>query len=303
MSILVNLLVFGAIAVATLYVCANFARRQWVGLLVGAGLLLLPDVLYFHPRHGGYLSFIIGGSMAGSDTGSTEGTLGSVRSALSIYYGDTNGRYPEQLADLWKNKKYLPGPPRPAHVFAMESPDRYVIIRPHWYKDASKIKNFSSTEDSDDTGGWGYVNDPKSRFYGNVFVNCTHFHIKRRQAWNLLGHEQPAPPAPVPSDVPAPVAVRGVESLPPVLEGFSGRVLSKGQYVVVGAELVFTPENGGAPHSTTSDNLGRYRLDLPAGRYRVSVTHAAHRPYSSEQGFFVVRPGQRSYGNVNLQPL
>src|SRR6266446_2821109 len=49
-----------------------------------------------------------------SKEASVKGTLGSLRSALSIYYGDNDGNYPGQAAgDLFTalstNYKYMPG--------------------------------------------------------------------------------------------------------------------------------------------------------------------------------------------------
>lgn len=39
--------------------------------------------------------------------GSTKGNLGTLRSAMSIYYGDTDGRYPNTPNVLTSNAKYL----------------------------------------------------------------------------------------------------------------------------------------------------------------------------------------------------
>jgi hypothetical protein len=43
----------------------------------------------------------------------------------------------------------------------------------------SKVRNASSPAVRD-TGGWGYVNDPKSSDYGTVFIDCSHTDEKGR---------------------------------------------------------------------------------------------------------------------------
>src|SRR5271155_1123123 len=42
-----------------------------------------------------------------SKEGATRGSLGSIRSALSIYYGDMEGQYPSDPSSLTINGKYL----------------------------------------------------------------------------------------------------------------------------------------------------------------------------------------------------
>jgi hypothetical protein len=284
-------------------------KLRALGIATGLVIIALPDVVYFNPRYGGYLSYLIGDIMARSETGAIEGELGAVRSMLSIYYGDNDRRYPERLDELWKTGKYLTKPPRRAHVFALETPDRYLIVRPHWYKDADQVKNFSSPHDSDDTGGWGYVNDPKSPDYGHFFVNCTHQNFRRRQPWNLLGSQPETTPAPTPSTTappPTPLVPPRTSAPAPtasVLEGFVGRVFSGRQKPLGDAQVVFIDAGNGTEHRTASDQLGRYGLSLPPGRYRVSATHDAHKPYSSERGLFIVQPGRRGVGNIFMDPL
>src|SRR5437868_15196637 len=42
-----------------------------------------------------------------SSEGASKGNLGSIRSALSIYYGDMEGQYPDDLTALTLSGKYL----------------------------------------------------------------------------------------------------------------------------------------------------------------------------------------------------
>lgn len=44
---------------------------------------------------------------------------------------------------------------------------------------SSKVRNASSLAVRD-TGGWAYVNDPKSADYGTVFIDCAHTDEKAR---------------------------------------------------------------------------------------------------------------------------
>lgn len=112
-----------------------------------------------------------------SGEGATKGNLGSLRSATAIYYGDLEGQYPAALDALVP--KHIPAIP-PTKLAAhpetaawtaygaevctgKEAPDAEI--------DASKVK---------DTGGWGYVADPKAKCWGAVFVDCAHEDSKGR---------------------------------------------------------------------------------------------------------------------------
>ncbi len=46
-----------------------------------------------------------------SSEGASKGNLGSIRSSLSIYYGDMEGQYPNSLAGLTVAGKYLSAVP------------------------------------------------------------------------------------------------------------------------------------------------------------------------------------------------
>src|SRR5437764_14353001 len=53
--------------------------------------------------------------VAKAQEGATKGNLGTLRSALSIYYGDTEGVYPvDNLSVLTTSQKYLQGIPTAA---------------------------------------------------------------------------------------------------------------------------------------------------------------------------------------------
>jgi hypothetical protein len=110
--------------------------------------------------------------------GMTLGQLGSMRSALAIYYGDTEGQYPSNLVSLVP--KYLP-----------EIPSAQTKKHPHTA--ATQIYGSKVCSDSgehtgglirdklQDTGQWGYVNDPKASCYGQLFVDCTHRDSRGRE--------------------------------------------------------------------------------------------------------------------------
>lgn len=87
--------------------------------------------------------------------------LGAIRSALSIYYGDMEGQYPQDLASLTIGGKYLAAIPKvgPADLHPVSSDARYGIT-------------------PTDEGGWLYNNDPASVNAGNVMINCTHTDAK-----------------------------------------------------------------------------------------------------------------------------
>ena len=88
------------------------------------------------------------GLMESGKEAGTKGNLGSIRSALQIYYGDNEGISPESLGPLTIGSRYLPAIPQ-AKPGAHHPP-------------SSAVKPAL-----DDSGGWVYSD-------GSVFVNCTH---------------------------------------------------------------------------------------------------------------------------------
>ncbi|MBI5246425.1 MAG: hypothetical protein HY923_04540 [Elusimicrobia bacterium] len=124
------------------------------------------------------------GRVAANETEDLKTQLGSIRAAMSIYYGDMEGKYPDKLERVIADPKYMPRPPRVFAVYA-NVPGRGVM-RVHTREDMMKIRHFGSVKSADDLGGWGYVNDPKSPEYGLVFINCTHREVRRKMVWKDL---------------------------------------------------------------------------------------------------------------------
>ncbi|MFA6030679.1 MAG: hypothetical protein WC969_12550 [Elusimicrobiota bacterium] len=91
-------------------------------------------------------------------------SLGSIRSALSVYYGDHEGKYPAELSELTAGGRYLSALPE-------------LRGTPHAPTDETA---YYSDVRSSDTGRWGYVNEPASKDFGTVWVDCTHTDMKER---------------------------------------------------------------------------------------------------------------------------
>lgn len=84
-------------------------------------------------------------------------SLGAIRSALSIYYGDMEGQYPQDMTALALGGKYLTAIPKvgPLNIHPISSDIRYGA-------------------NPTDEGGWLYNNLATSANVGNVMINCTH---------------------------------------------------------------------------------------------------------------------------------
>jgi prepilin-type N-terminal cleavage/methylation domain-containing protein len=102
-----------------------------------------------------------------SSEGATKGNLGAVRSALSIYYGDQEGKYPvDAMQSLTANAKYLDAVP--------------TSKTPNYHPDGNGVFTISSNTATNinDNGGWVYVNNNASTDWGTMLVNCTHTDTK-----------------------------------------------------------------------------------------------------------------------------
>ena len=103
-----------------------------------------------------------------------KGQLGSVRSAISIFYGDNEGVYPANLTvDLTTGSKYLVTIPfitipavadqgNPGHAGNNAVVNAAVLPCP------------PDVGDFPDTGIWYYIATNASPCWGNVYIHCTH---------------------------------------------------------------------------------------------------------------------------------
>ncbi len=92
-----------------------------------------------------------------SGEGASKGNLGSIRSALSIYYGDMEGQYPGDMSALTVGGKYLANVP--------------LAKTPNYHSDSSAETTAQTS--ANDGGGWMYNNLTGDPNLGTVLVNCT----------------------------------------------------------------------------------------------------------------------------------
>ncbi|MCL2144947.1 MAG: type II secretion system GspH family protein [Endomicrobia bacterium] len=111
-----------------------------------------------------------------SDEGATKGSLGALRSAIAMYYGDHEGNYPgaDIVKELTENGKYM-----------QEIP--YAYCSPY-HKKSNKIY-VGDFEKNKDLCGWAYkaddVEDGSGRVEGQIWVNCTH-NDSKGNVWSEL---------------------------------------------------------------------------------------------------------------------
>jgi len=96
-----------------------------------------------------------------SGEGASKGDVGSIRSALSIYYGDMEGQYPSDIASLTVAGKYLATVPN--------------AKEPNYHTDTSIAVEAAAPSDA---GGWAYDNVATDPNLGTVWVACTHTDTK-----------------------------------------------------------------------------------------------------------------------------
>ena len=100
-----------------------------------------------------------------SNEANTKGSLGALRSALSIYYGDMEGWYPtDNLASLTTQGKYLTTIP------VAKLPASANLNTGH--ADSPGVTQTSTV--STDVGGWQYDSTNGDTNWGRVLVACSH---------------------------------------------------------------------------------------------------------------------------------
>ncbi len=100
-----------------------------------------------------------------SGEGATRGNLGSLRSALSIYYGDMEGQYPQNLSGLTVSGKYLATIP--------------MARTPNYHSDSnSPLGGSEASFASSDLGRWYLDNAAGDANLGMVWIACVHTDTK-----------------------------------------------------------------------------------------------------------------------------
>jgi len=98
-----------------------------------------------------------------SGEGASRGNLGSLRSALTVYYGDMEGQYPTRLSALTIGGKYL----------SVIGPSK----TPSYHSDT--IAEYDALPSAaTDTGEWLYDNSVGDANLGSLEINCSHTDTK-----------------------------------------------------------------------------------------------------------------------------
>lgn len=85
--------------------------------------------------------------------------LGQLRTAVALFYGDTEGFYPSALSELVP--KYISEIPVATICAEQQNIE----------SSTNKVTNFDSVESADGSGGWGYINNMNSEQAGAIFIN------------------------------------------------------------------------------------------------------------------------------------
>lgn len=107
--------------------------------------------------------------------GNVKSSLGSIRSAVNIYYSDNEGIFPN--GPTGEDQSTLADNLTPKYF--KEIPDVYVFP---YHAITNTVDNVPDTEfiaaDASDDGGWVYVADRSSTQWGFVAVECYHTDMK-----------------------------------------------------------------------------------------------------------------------------
>jgi hypothetical protein len=138
----------------------NIAKIILAAIVTPFLLALLVMFLFF---------FNIDSLMHGSMQKQARALPGSVRGALSIYYGDHEGRYPDTIEELTANGKYLTSVP------SIKPPNG---TRRGYHRKTNAVRTGIAP---DDGGGWMYNNVASDANYGTLWINCTHTDSRGRK--------------------------------------------------------------------------------------------------------------------------
>ena len=94
-----------------------------------------------------------------STEAASKGNLASLRSALTVYYGDMEGHYPAQLAALTVSGKYI------GAIGVSKTPSYHVD---------SSVEVDGLPSAGTDAGGWLFDNVVGDANLGAMLVNCSH---------------------------------------------------------------------------------------------------------------------------------
>lgn len=113
-----------------------------------------------------------------SKEASTKGTLGSVRSAVSIYYGDNDGTYPTNVYDsLTTGNKYVPSVGGVATLGKVEIPKagNYNTVG-HTYNPVAQgdVAQGTTPNAGSDAEAFYYVNNNDGGQQGEIYIACSH---------------------------------------------------------------------------------------------------------------------------------
>jgi type II secretory pathway pseudopilin PulG len=127
-----------------------------------------------------------------SKEGATKGALGSIRSAIDVYYGDNEGWFPtDDLSVLTVNSKYIGSIPETKLPGTDHADSNAVMtvgsILPNGLFDTSSSAGGTGPETGiggGRGGGWAYFNNPAvPTFWGTFMVNCIHGDLAGQNTW------------------------------------------------------------------------------------------------------------------------